>query len=812
MWRKISLAAIVVLAAGFAATALGDASSDPNLAVWYKLDESAGLTANDSSVYDRDGEVYTWAGEGVPAPDPNWDPDGGHDGGCYVFFDDTRITVPDSALTKVKDGITVSLWLKDAWRVGQNCTFDASAGEAATFRITAYIGTAPDAEVLWRAGDDSNDTLRWDMDGGSVEDLVGWHHWALVKDEFAGNIRIYLDGLPVASKGGVSNALATVLPVELPKSEFYFRVGAKSWYRNDLKGRVDDFMVHDRAMSDDEVLRVYYSAGDLTVAWKPEPADDIEDLCEEVVLSWAQGDFADEHDVYFGTDEQAVEDATTASAEYRAPSQEPNSYDAGALETLDPGVTYYWRIDEVNDNVWAPPGSPWKGEVWQFTINDGNAFGPSPADGETAVLKEASLSWSAGCWAAEHEVYLGTDYSEVRDATTASGVHQATQSLGNTSYDPVDFDYLTDYYWRIDEVNGPTTWKGEVWSFKSQTLIVDVNCTLWYELNETEGYVAHDSSNYLNDGVVDMPEGGPPEWGPLDGQWGGSLAFNDDTAIWVPTAALSKVVNGVAIIFWAYDAGKIALNANGGDSQLLVDFGGSDVEWRAGNDTNDVLVLGSNPGGWRHWAFVKDESEGNIRIYLDGRLAASDDVVDSTLFGIRSKPFKIGGLTGQDNDFDGKIDDFIVYDRALSDNEVARQYEAGGPVGKMGVAWGPSPANREIDVARDSQLTWNPGDYTQAGNGHELFFGTSWDDVNSMTDPCATKNLDDESYDPGVLELKASYYWRVDEVNDPCLWRGQVWRFTVGDFLILDNFEQYTIGDPCQIHYTWYEQRSQEYP
>ena len=121
MWRKISLLVVVILAGGVAATALGDPSSDPNLALWYKLDESAGDVAYDSSVYGRDGSILTWVAEGVPPP-PNWDPAGGHSGGCLVFSDETRIGVPKDTLGKVSvgRGITISLWLKDAWRVGQN--------------------------------------------------------------------------------------------------------------------------------------------------------------------------------------------------------------------------------------------------------------------------------------------------------------------------------------------------------------------------------------------------------------------------------------------------------------------------------------------------------------------------------------------------------------------------------------------------------------------------------------------------------------------------------------------------------------------
>jgi hypothetical protein len=283
MCRKVIFLVCFALATGLLAPAWAEgAVSDPNIALWYKLDETDGNTAYDSSDYGRDGEIYQWpedAGFTV-----NWEPNGGHYGGCLAFFDDTRITAPKSALSTVANGITVSLWLKDAWRVGQNCAFGACTGEEATFRVTAYIGTAPDAEVLWQAGNDTNDMLRYDMDSSSVEDLEGWHLWIFVKDETAGNIRIYLDGMPAASKGAVDNTLSTVLPAELAKGAFKFRVAAKSWYYNDLKGKIDEFRVYDRALSDGEVERLYYTGGDEAVAWKPDPADGAEDLCPDAVV------------------------------------------------------------------------------------------------------------------------------------------------------------------------------------------------------------------------------------------------------------------------------------------------------------------------------------------------------------------------------------------------------------------------------------------------------------------------------------------------------------------------------------------------
>jgi hypothetical protein len=62
-----------------------------------------------------------------------------------------------------------------------------------------------------------------------------------------------------------------------------------------------------------------------------------------------------------------------------------------------------------------------------------------------------------------------------------------------------------------------------------------------------------------------------------------------------------------------------------------------------------------------------------------------------------------------------------------------------------------------------------------------------------MTDPCAIKNLGDEKYDPGPLDLQTSYYWRVDEVNEAniVLCKGSVWDFTTADYIVIDDFEFY---------------------
>lgn len=108
------------------------------------------------------------------------------------------------------------------------------------------------------------------------------------------------------------------------------------------------------------------------------------------------GDSAASHDVYLGENFDDVFDATHDSAFYQG-NQTSTFYMAGFPgfaypDGLVPGLTYYWRIDEVND---ANPNSPWKGNVWSFSIPPKTAYSPDPADGaEVLDPDDVKLSWT----------------------------------------------------------------------------------------------------------------------------------------------------------------------------------------------------------------------------------------------------------------------------------------------------------------------------------------------------------------------------------------------------------------------------------
>jgi len=95
----------------------------------------------------------------------------------------------------------------------------------------------------------------------------------------------------------------------------------------------------------------------------PNPYSGAENVKQTTILRWVAGDDAESHQVYFGTDKDAVRSATTASPEYKGSKNlDDVQYDP---ESLMGGTSYYWRIDEVDGQ-----NNTNKGGVWSFTTAD----------------------------------------------------------------------------------------------------------------------------------------------------------------------------------------------------------------------------------------------------------------------------------------------------------------------------------------------------------------------------------------------------------------------------------------------------------
>lgn len=169
-------------------------------------------------------------------------------------------------------------------------------------------------------------------------------------------------------------------------------------------------------------------------AWNPTPANLAEvelDPAGTIRLLWRPGKYAASHDVYFGDDKDAVASADLASPLYKGRLAQA-VLEIGQVEL---GKTYYWRVDEVNEKPGAPAGSPWKGQVWQFTVanymvvddmesyGDLDQPGPPPAKGSRIWY-----TWRDGAGWTQPTPVQGNGTGSVVDPNRAT-VHSGSQSL-----------------------------------------------------------------------------------------------------------------------------------------------------------------------------------------------------------------------------------------------------------------------------------------------------------------------------------------------------------------------------------------------
>jgi hypothetical protein len=212
---------------------------------------------------------------------------------------------------------------------------------------------------------------------------------------------------------------------------------------------------------------IKYILGVKTQARIPEPSDGSYYSDLWVNLSWKPGDLALSHDIYFSDNFDDV----NAGAETTFLGNQVETFiivgfPGFALpDGLVPGTTYYWRVDEINENE---PNSPWIGPIWSFNIPPKTAYNPEPADGALSVPTDADLRWTAGFGSKLHTVYFGDNFDEIDNATGGLPV-------GNTVFDPGTLELAKTYYWRVDEFDVVETHKGQVWSFTTEGGVADPN-------------------------------------------------------------------------------------------------------------------------------------------------------------------------------------------------------------------------------------------------------------------------------------------------------------------------------------------------
>ena len=133
------------------------------------------------------------------------------------------------------------------------------------------------------------------------------------------------------------------------------------------------------------------------------------------------------------------------------------------------------------------------------------------------------------------------------------------------------------------------------------------------------------------------------------------------------------------------DGAFFYLNSGPGGNKRMGPFDGADVD-----NTLELPNMGIQTSKWQHIAGTFDGE--NIKICLDGELAGEMLIAgDNPSIIWNDNNGEIGGRPDQTIWFDGIIDEFALFDRALDEDEIGQMMKSMmvvEPVGKLTSTWG----------------------------------------------------------------------------------------------------------------------------
>jgi len=370
-----------------------------------------------------------------------------------------------------------------------------------------------------------------------------------------------------------------------------------------------------------------------------------------------------------------------------------------------------------------------------------------PADTATDVPRDVVLGWDAGEFAASHDVYLGTTYADVNDASRANPMDLLpSQGQAAATYDAGRLEFGQTYYWRIDEVNAApdsTIYKGAVWSFTVEPLAYEI-----------AGVIA--TSNATS----------APDEGPENTVNGSGLNDQDEHSVesfdmWLGTPAGAEPVYLQYEFDRVYQLHELQVWNYNVIFELVLGFGVKDVTVEYSENGTDWMVLGD-----------VEFAQGTA---MPGYTA--NTTVD------------LGGVAAQYvrltiNSIWGPLDQYGLSEvRFLHVPAFARE---------------PQPVDGATDVDVAAALIWRAG---RKADVHEVYLGTDPNDlalIESAGGPSTT---------PADLEFGMSYFWKVDEVNEAeavSAWESDVWSFQTLEFATIEDFESYDDDDEDnRIYNAW---------
>ncbi len=365
---------------------------------------------------------------------------------------------------------------------------------------------------------------------------------------------------------------------------------------------------------------------------------------------------------------------------------------------------------------------------------------PDPADEQTDVPRDVVLGWKPGTGAVTQDVYFGTSFEDVNNATTTVDAGSVYQGRLDTNIYAVTerLEFGQIYYWRVDAVDALNTVnKGNVWSFRAELFSYPV-----------ENIAATASSSEEGKGPENTVNGsGLNESGLLHG--------NDSVGnMWLSSGDAAEPARIEYEFDRAYKLHEMWVWNSNDSLESLIGLGFKEVTIEYSANGTDFVRLGTThefskaPGAPDYAHDITIDFGGVAATHV--RLTANSNW---------------GGIFNQFGLSEVRFFSIPVFART------------------------PDPAPGATDVEVDVILSWKAG---REAATHDVHLSTDEQAVIDGTAQVATESK--TTHGPLNLDLGTTYYWRVDEVNEaetPTTWQGDFWNLSTQEYIVVDDFESY---------------------
>ena len=586
---------------------------DKSLVLYMPFDEGAGRTIKDASSYNNPGNLVGNAA---------WVP--GVKGTALQFVSGSRVTIPEIPEYDVTAALSVMAWVQTNTVPNWARVVDKSQWQTTGFDLvlTQNVGLA-------RLEFFVNNTTSL-VDSTTV---VADNEWHFIVGTFGNKtLRMYVDG----KREGESQSAGAV---DINPNNWPLMIGGESSSNGGQQyfGSIDEVAMYNRALAPEEVAKIFQGGMPLAeTAADPQPKNAAVDVPRDTVLGWTAGGFAASHDVYLGTAQDNVTNASRASAMGVLASQGQTDTAYAPASLLEYGKIYYWRVDEVNA---APDNTIFKGEVWSFTA-------------EPFAYPVKPIAATASGW--------GTNMGP-QNTINGSGLNAADQHSTDTTQ-------------------------------------------MWLSNNVKPAWIQYEFDKVYK----------------LDEMW-----------VWNANQAIESMLGF-------------------GAKNVTIEYSVDGQTWTA---LEGVPEFAQAPG--------------------------TPDYKANTIVDFRGVEAKLVKLTVTANWGGG------VPQTGLS--EVRFFYV---PVR----AFAPQPADSAKSVSIEATLQWRPG---REAESHKVYLGADKSNMN-LADTTAEHN-----YTPASLDLATTYYWRIDEIGGAGPYQGDLWSFATEEYIIVDDFESYTDAEGQRIYESW---------